>query len=138
MPRHRLARRHLTVAAGWLAVGLGAAHTVVASLDDRRTLTGAWADGWWDTVRLAEPTTPSEAERTTVLWRTLGSFGAPMLALGSLVLWSERRNGRVPAGIGWVLLAWGVPFTAMMPRSPSWTVPVIGALLVAGDREPRS
>lgn len=80
MSRHLPSRRHLTVAAGWLAAGFGAAHLVVAPWDDRRTLAGVWTEGWWDTVDLAEPTTPLESERSTVLWRTLGGLGAPMLA----------------------------------------------------------
>ncbi|GAA1385843.1 hypothetical protein GCM10009613_18920 [Pseudonocardia kongjuensis] len=129
--------RRLTTTAGWIAVGLGAVHMVVAPLEDRRTLAGAWADGWWDTVRLAEPVTPLEAERTVVLWRTLGSFGGPMVALGVALLRSARRRERVPAVVGWTMLAWGIPFAAMLPRSPAWLVPVTGALLVAGDREPR-
>ena len=45
-----MGRRLTTTAAGWIAVGLGAVHMVVAPLEDRRTLAGAWADGWWDTA----------------------------------------------------------------------------------------
>ena len=40
-----MGRRLTTTAAGWIAVGLGAVHMVVAPLEDRRTLAGAWADG---------------------------------------------------------------------------------------------
>lgn len=126
--------RRLTAAAGWIAAGLGAVHMAVAPVEDRRTFARAWTDGWWDTVSLAEPATPLEAERTVVLWRTLGSFGAPMLAFGAHVLWSARRRQRVPAWVGWTLVAWGAPFVTMLPRSPSWAVPVVGVLLIAGDR----
>jgi Family of unknown function (DUF6463) len=130
-----LGRARLTQAAGWLATGVGTVHLVVTLWQTRTTWSQARSEGWWNTFTLNEPTTMAEAKRTVVFWETLGSFGAPLLALGSHVLWSTHRQRRVPRWLGGIVLAWGVPFVITLPRSPGWTFPVIGALIVAGDKE---
>jgi len=124
----------LSEAAGWIAIAFGAAHVVVAPLDSRTTWSQIRAQGWWNTT-LAKPTTLAEAERSYAFWTTFGSFGAPVLALGCHIVWSARRGQRVPGWLGGIVLAWGLPFVAVLPASPGWAVPLIGGLLVAGDHD---
>lgn len=126
-------RAHLITTAGWMAVALGASHIVVVPLRRRENLSQVWADGWWNAFSLEDPTTLTEAERALTFWQTLGSFGYPTLALGAHLLWSARHGRRVPAWLGGIVMAWGVPFVAGMPASPGWAIPVIGGLIVAGD-----
>ncbi|MFP5019234.1 DUF6463 family protein [Pseudonocardia phyllosphaerae] len=127
-------RRYLTAAGGWLAVVFGAVHVVAAPLAHRAELERARDDGWWSTFTLDEPTTLDTARRSDAFWRTLGSFGVPVLTFGAHVVWSVQRGQRVPAWLGWGFLVWSLPFVTALPRSPSWTVPAIGALIAAGDR----
>lgn len=127
----------LTAAAGWIAVAFGTVHTVVAPLDTAATWGQVWTEGWWNTFTLDPPATFEQAERSAVFWTTLGSFGVPILALGGHILWSAHRRQRVPGGLGWLLLCWGATVVTALPASPGWAIPVIGALLVAGDRPRR-
>jgi Family of unknown function (DUF6463) len=82
---------------------------------------------------LDESTTLAEFERSETFWVTLGSFGVPVLVLGCYVLWSARQGHRVPGWIGWVLLAWSLPFVTTLPASPGWMLTASGALIVLGD-----
>lgn len=124
----------LSRAAGWIAVGIGAVHVVVAPLELPDVWSQVGADGVWNTFTLDKPTTLSEHERAGAFWTTFGSFGVPILAFGSYVVWSTRQGHRVPGWLGWILLAWGVPFVIVLPASPGWAFPVIGGLIVLGDR----
>jgi uncharacterized protein DUF6463 len=127
----------LTKAAGWIAVAFGAAHVVVAPHEVREVWSQVAADGWWNTFTLDKATTLAQLERSQAFWITLGSFGAPMLVLGSHIVWSARQRHRVPGWIGWTLLAWGVPVVTALPASPGWAIPAVGGLLVLADRRRR-
>lgn len=120
-------------AAGWLAIAFGCVHVVVAPLDQRHIWSQVVADGLWNTFTL-EPTTLSQIQRSEAFWVTVGSFGVPMLAFGCYVVWSTRQHRRVPGWIGWMVLAWGLFFVTVLPASPGWVVPIIGGLIVLGDR----
>jgi hypothetical protein len=126
----------LTQAGGWIALVFGAAHVIIAPLESRRR--DVWSDaadeGWWNTFTLAESTTLTEFERSHTFWVTLGSWGVPVLALGCYVVWSARQGQRVPGWIGWIMLAWSLPFVTALPASPGWLFAVSGALIVLGDR----
>lgn len=123
----------LTQAAGWTSVAFGTAHVLVAPYDMRDGLSSGLSDGWWNAFTLEPSTTLAEFERSEAFWVTFGSFGAPMLVLGSYVVWSARQGQRVPGWLGWALIAWGAPLAFVLPSSPGWAIPVIGALLVLGD-----
>jgi Family of unknown function (DUF6463) len=129
----------LTKAAGWIAVVFGAAHVIIAPLESRRREIWSEAadEGWWNTFTLAEPTTLAEFERSETFWVTLGSWGVPVLALGCYVVWSAHQGQRVPGWIGWIMLAWSLPFVTALPASPGWLFAVIGGLIVLGDRRSR-
>ena len=129
----------LTKAGGWIALAFGAVHVIVAPLESRSR--DVWSqvvdDGWWNTFTLDEATTLAQFERSERFWVTLGSWGVPLLVLGSYIVWSTHQGHRVPAWIGWIILAWGVIFATALPASPGWLLPVIGGLIVLGDRRSR-
>ena len=126
----------LTKAAGWILTVFGAAHVVVAPLESRsRDIWSLVADeGWWNTFTLDESTTLAQFERSETFWVTLGSFGVPLLVLGCYTVWSTYQGHRVPGWIGWILLAWALPFVTALPASPGWALAASGALIVLGDR----
>jgi Family of unknown function (DUF6463) len=129
----------LTQAGGWIALVFGTVHMIVAPLESRsRDLWSKAVDeGWWNTFTLAEPTTLAEFDRAERFWVTLGSVGVPLLALGAFIVWSTHQGHRVPAWLGWIILAWGLVFATALPASPGWVLPVIGGLIVLGDRRSR-
>jgi hypothetical protein len=129
-------RAWLTKAGGWIALVFGAAHVIIAPLESRsRDVWSQAADeGWWNTFTLGESSTLAEFERSETFWVTLGSWGVPVLILGCYVVWSARQGQRVPGWIGWIMLAWSVPFVTALPAAPGWLFAVSGALIVLGDR----
>jgi hypothetical protein len=126
----------LTKAGGWIALVFGAVHVVVAPLESRSRDVWSQAvdEGWWNTFTLDESTTLAEFERSETFWVTLGSWGVPLLVLGCYVVWSARQRHRVPGWIGWIMLAWGVPFVTALPGSPGWLILLSGGLIALGDR----
>jgi Family of unknown function (DUF6463) len=126
----------LTKAGGWIALVFGAVHVIVAPLESRSR--DLWSqvvgDGWWNTFTLDEPTTLAEFDRAERFWVTLGSWGVPLLVLGAYIVWSTYQGHRVPAWIGWIIIAWGLIFATALPASPGWLLPIIGGLIVLGDR----
>jgi hypothetical protein len=124
----------LTEAAGWTALAFGTAHMLITPFDTRRTWAAVLSDGWWNTFTLNVSTTFGEAKHAEAFWLTLGSFGVPMILTGALVVRAARRGERVPEAIGWATLGWGVVLATALPVSPGWALPVIGTLIVAGDR----
>lgn len=124
-------------AGGWLTLGFGVVHTVLAPWGLRKEWARIRRDGWWDTVRL-EPDDHAGVRRAWVLWESLGSFGVPCAVLGAHLVSTVRRGQPVPRWVGGALLAWSVPMVVVLPRSPSWVVPVFASLLLLGsdaDRE---
>jgi hypothetical protein len=68
----------------------------------------------WLTLELwtAEHWQPLRAQRLELLasnaafWSTIGSFALPLIMLGAVVIWLDKRQLPVPAFLGWSLLAW--------------------------------
>jgi hypothetical protein len=127
-------RAWLTKAGGWIALVFGAAHVIIAPLERRDVWSDAADEGWWNSFTLGESTTLAEFERSEAFWVTLGSWGAPVLILGCYIVWSAHQRQRVPGWIGWIMLAWSLPFVTALPGSPGWLFAVSGALIVLGDR----
>jgi hypothetical protein len=132
LPERR--RAWLTKAGGWITLVFGAAHVIIAPLERRDVWSDAADEGWWNTFTLEESTTLAEFERSETFWVTLGSWGVPVLIIGCYVVWSAHQRQRVPGWIGWIMLAWSVPFVTALPASPGWLFAVSGALIVLGDR----
>lgn len=123
----------LVQAAGWIAIGLGVVHLVVAPLERGDIWPQVAAEGVWNTFTLDEPVTLGQFVRAEAFWTTFGSWGVPVLVLGCHILWSARRRHRVPGWLGWILIAWGLPLSILVPASPGWAFPIIGGLVVLGD-----
>jgi len=133
--------QRLTKAAGWTAIALGGVHLVVVPIRTRQTWSQVWADGWWNTFTLRQSTTLAGAQRSETFWTTLGSFGAPMLTLGCHIAWASHHGQRVPGWLGWIVLAWGVPFATALPASPGPVIPIIGGTSHRwrqGDKGPKT
>jgi hypothetical protein len=128
-----LTSRRLTATAGWIGVAFGTAHSVIAPLGTPVRWSEIFSEGWWGTFTLRASTTTADLQRAETFWISIGSFGVPMLALGSLTVWAARNEVRVPGGIGYLLGAWGLVLSTSLPASPGWALPVMGALLVAAD-----
>lgn len=130
-------RKLLVKTAGWIITAFGAVHVVVAPYDTRHTWRQVSAEGWWSTFTLDRAVTVDELRRSEAFWVTAGSFGVPLLALGCYILWSVHRNQRIPAWLGYLLLAYGVFAGFILPVSPIWAIAVAGLLIVLGDRRRR-
>lgn len=124
----------LTQIAGWIAIAFGVAHITVAPFNTRDTWSQVADEGWWNTFTLDKATTLAQLDRSETFWLTLGSFGVPVLALGCYIIWSTRQHHRVPAWLGWLILAWSLLMVTVVPASPAWALIISGGLIVLGDR----
>lgn len=94
------------------------------------------ADGFLSTV--VDVGAPDYWPREGSVWFL--ACGVMLLALGTMTAAMVRATGRVPAQVGWYLLAAGVPMCVIyFPVTGSWALPVIGVLaLVAAKRADRT
>ena len=122
---------------GILAVCGGTLHTVNAVLQRHEAWAQIAGEGFFNTVSL-EPS-PDRLAVAEAYWFSLGSFGVPLLLLGSLVTWQARRGGRVPWWVGAGIVAWAVLIGVLggFDGTGTYTLLAIGVLLAVGARYPR-
>ncbi len=123
--------RDLSAWGGFLALCGGLFHTVVAALMRHEAWAQIFDEGFFNTVTLepsAEQLALSEA-----FWFSPGSFGVPLLLLGSLVIWLVRRGERVPGWLGSGVVAWAV-LLGLLGGFDTGTIILllVGVLLIAG------
>lgn len=100
-------------------IALCAVHLVVLGIDLGREAPAwlglnMWTFDHWQPVH----DQPAGMQASgAVFWATVGSFVAPTLVLGALVLWLDRRRLPIPAFVGWALAGWMALATAIMPPS---------------------
>ncbi|SDC61222.1 DUF6463 family protein [Actinokineospora iranica] len=123
---------NITRTAGWIAIVGGFAHLVVSAIARSQVWSDIAGGGVWNTVTLDPGAARLAAAEA--FWLTPGSFAMPLLLFGAYVLWSARQGHRVPAAFGWAILVWGAIAVVLLPVSPGWLIPLVGGLLVAGDR----
>ncbi|URM88850.1 DUF6463 family protein [Streptomyces sp. MRC013] len=71
--------------------------------------------------------------REASIWFMAG--GVALLALGTLTRHVLRATGRLPAQVGWYLLALGVPLCVFsFPVSGGWALVAIGVLALVASR----
>lgn len=121
--------------AGWLIVFFGAAHTLGAlTVLGAAHHAGTWFSGglWRDDLANMSPA-------NSALWLSLESFGVPLIVVGLVVLWLDRRGTTPPTFIAWVLGIWTVLDAVILVLTP-WPIMLVAVgLLLAGARraEPR-
>ncbi|WP_330228965.1 DUF6463 family protein [Nocardia sp. NBC_00508] len=120
--------------AGRLFVFLGFGHTAASYV-----LTAPeHADSWFS----AELWKPEEgvtemSPAMASFWLTAGSFGVPLMVLGMVVLWLDRRGIVPPLFIAWTLGIWSVVAAVTLEPAPWALAWVAVGLLAAGVRRAR-
>jgi uncharacterized protein DUF6463 len=90
--------------AGRLIVLFGAAHTLLAlTVLGAASHAGAWFSGelWGDDLANMSPA-------MSAFWLSVDSFGVPLIVVGLMVLWLDRRGITPPTFIAWTLGIWTV------------------------------
>ncbi|MFJ8669848.1 DUF6463 family protein [Streptomyces sp. NPDC093600] len=125
-PPHGSGPSSLTRAIPLLVIALTAVHFAVFVVAS--TTVGAVArDGFWNAVT-------GNPRREFEMWFFLAGFG--LLALGTLSRRVVRDTGRLPAQLGWYLLATGVPLQILSPVSGAPGLIALGVLaLIAARRD---
>ncbi|MET9338083.1 MULTISPECIES: DUF6463 family protein [unclassified Nonomuraea] len=115
-----------------LIIGLAVLHFGWAFLQPN-----AWAaiaaDGFFRGV--ADTALPDFWVRESSVWFMIS--GIAFLALGTMSRHAVRTTGRVPAQLGWYMLAMGVPLCVFyFPVTGSWPMLAIGVLALIAARRP--
>jgi hypothetical protein len=71
-----------------------------------------------DGVINAVETTPEDPERSSTFWYVVA--GLALVPFGFLVWWVERRLGRLPAALGWLLIGFVAITVLMVPTGGFW------------------
>ena len=116
--------------AGWLMALYGAAHTLGALTVEGAALhAGAWFSGqlWGEDLAAMSPA-------NSAYWLSLGSFGVPLVLIGAVVLWLDRRGITPPPFIAWTLgILTAVDAVINLP-SPWPVLLLANVLLLVGTR----
>lgn len=117
--------------AGRFMVGISLLHIAFFTVLTWRDWGASAAGALW----LPDPATAAEYRLHMGFWALLGSFAAPMLLLGLLVMRLARQGVPLPAYLGWGLLAWVLICAALVEPSgfPLGLIPAF--LLIAGRRK---
>ncbi|GAB3835082.1 DUF6463 family protein [Kribbella italica] len=123
--------RDLTACGGVLAISAGVFHTAAAVVMRRDVWAQIIDEGFFKTVTL-DPS-PDRMAVAEAFWFSPGSFGVPILLLGSLVTWLTRRGQRVPGWLGGGMVLWAV-LIGLLGGFDFGTIVLlsIGVLLAAG------
>ena len=95
--------------AGRLIVFFGAAHTLGAlAAEGAARHAGAWLRGdlWGDDLGAMSPA-------NSAYWLSVNSFGPPLVVIGLMVLWLDRRGITPPPFIAWTIGAWTLADTVV-------------------------
>jgi hypothetical protein len=117
--------------AGRIIVFLGVGHLLAGLV-----LTSPhYADSWFS-ARLWRPSEGIVEMSPTMaaFWLTTGSFGLPLIVVGMIVLWLDRRGIVPPPFIAWTLGIWSVVAAVIFAPAPWVLVWLAGGLLLAGAR----
>lgn len=96
--------------AGGLIVFYGLAHTLGAlTVEGAARHAGVWFSGqlWGDDLALMSPA-------MSAYWLSINSFGPPLILIGLITLWMDRRHMTPPPFIGWALIIWVLVGTAVI------------------------
>ncbi|MBD0421726.1 hypothetical protein H0H10_21655 [Streptomyces sp. TRM S81-3] len=119
--------------AGWLISFVGAAHTILAlTLEKAARHAGAWFSGelWGEDLSAMSPA-------NSAYWLSLSSFGIPLLLVGLLVLWLDRRAIVPPTFVAWTLAALTVCDAVILGPTPGLLILVAVVLMLVEARRTR-
>lgn len=106
-------------------IGVGVLHLLLFLWFGRRVLVAIADEGFWNTI---DPI----RDRQMIFWALMtGVFG---LLLGQLALWVEAHGKRLPAFLGWQLIAIALVCGVLMPESGGWLFLIPGVLILLGAR----
>ncbi|MDK2766082.1 MAG: DUF6463 family protein [Sphingomonas sp.] len=111
--------------AGRLIVFYGAAHLLGALTFERAAKHApAWFSGdlWSDDFS-------SMSHANSALWFSLDSFSIPLIVVGMLVLWLDRRGITPPAFVAWILGAWTLIDAIILLFTP-WIILLTATILL--------
>ncbi|MBG0826587.1 hypothetical protein HS041_02200 [Planomonospora sp. ID67723] len=119
--------------AGWIMVLYGAAHTLGAlTVEGAARHAGAWFSGklWGEDLAAMSPA-------GSAYWLSLASFGPPLILIGSMVLWLNRRGIAPPPFIAWTLGILTVVDAVIMILTPWPILLLANVLLLTGIHRAR-
>ncbi|MGW4098606.1 DUF6463 family protein [Mycobacterium sp. NPDC004974] len=67
-------------------------------------------------------------------WSNPAGFGLPLLLVGLLVLWMDRRGLTPPAFLAWMVLVWAIVCAVIAEPTPAPLLVVASVLLLCGIR----
>lgn len=112
-----------------ILIGISVLHLTLFLWFGRRVLAAIAGEGFWDTI---DPI----RDRQMLFWAFMtGVFG---LMLGALALWIETQGKRLPALLGWALLAVSLIAGVLMPVSGGWLFLIPAVLILVGARRARA
>ncbi|MGI5292022.1 DUF6463 family protein [Nonomuraea polychroma] len=99
--------------AGWILTLYGAVHTLGAlTVGKAASHAGTWFSGGLWHEDLAEMSPAGSA-----YWLSVDSFGPPIIVIGLIVLWLDRRDITPPTFIAWILGIWTVVDAVVQPHA---------------------
>jgi hypothetical protein len=116
--------------AGRLIVFYGAAHMLGAlTVEGAARHAGAWFSGklWHEELADMSPA-------MSALWLSVDSFGVPVVLIGLIVLWLDRRGITPPSFIGWTLGILTVVDGVILLFTPWPILLLANILLLLGSR----
>ncbi|MGW6422818.1 DUF6463 family protein [Nocardia sp. NPDC055053] len=106
------------IGGGHLAIGL----LLSSSSFDEWLSFELWGHWWEDT-----PAANS-------FWANPAGFGWPLLLVGSLIVWMDRRGIVPPEFLAWAVLGWGVVCAVIVEPTPGPVVVIAAVVLLRGIR----
>jgi hypothetical protein len=119
--------------AGRLIVFYGAAHLLGAlTVEGAARHAGAWFGGglWGDDLANMSPA-------SSAYWLSVASFGVPLIVVGLVVLWMDRRGITPPPFVAWTLGIWTVVDAVVLLLTPWPVLLLANILLLAGIQRTR-
>ncbi|MDR7385583.1 DUF6463 family protein [Promicromonospora iranensis] len=116
--------------AGWIIVLAGLGHTLGSLVETVPEHVVTWFNGsLWSETGYA-----GLSDAAVAFWYSVFSFGPPLLLVGVMVLWMDRRGLTPPSFIAWAITAWTiVTFVASGP-SPLPILLIAAGMLLVGAR----
>jgi hypothetical protein len=111
---------------------IGALHVLGGAWVGREPLARIFQDGFFGQADSALGNVPSQMEKELVFWFLL--WGAFTFLLGQLTAWVQSRGKRLPAHIGWELVAINLIAASLIPKGGFWLVLIPAFMMIRDAR----